>query len=155
VRRGERGVTYLELVVTVGIVAILASAVLPLGRVTVKRQKELELRRALRTIRMAIDRYHDMKERGELGTAELGDEFYPQDLELLVEGETPTGAVDTKKKVKFLRRIPKDPFTGDTDWGKHCYEDRAESRSWCRDNVWDVYSKSGGTGLDGTPYAEW
>ena len=154
-RPRERGVTYLELVVTVGIVIILASAVLPLGRVTVKRQKELELRRALRIMRMAIDRYHDMKERGELGNAELGNEFYPEDLEILVEGETPTGAVDSKKKVKFLRRIPKDPFTGDADWGLRCYEDRPESRSWCGDNVWDVYSKGGGTGLDGTPYADW
>lgn len=151
-RRGERGVTYLELIATAAILAILASAILPLGRVAVKRQKELELRRALRILRTAIDEYHAAGEQG-LIAVEFGTEGYPPELEDLVEGVTQVGATETK--LKFLRRIPIDPMTGEDEWGLRCYQDEPDGRSWCGRNVWDVYSKSDAEGLDGRPYREW
>lgn len=153
----ERGVTFLELIVTASILAILASAILPLGRVTVKRQKELELRRSLRILRAAIDRHKLAVDRGEIGGTEIetGNEGYPADLEALVEGVSQVGAADADARMKFLRRIPVDPMTGEADWGLRCYQDRPDSRSWCRDNVYDVYSRSDGVGLDGVPYREW
>jgi len=154
-RRRETGVTYLELVATASIVLILASAILPLGRVTVKRQREIELRRALREIRTAIDRYHAAVDQGKIGGAEvkLGSEGYPPTLDTLVKGVKQAGAVD--RKLKFLRRVPLDPMTGNAEWGQRCYQDDADASSWCGENVWDVYSKSDGAGLDGSKYKEW
>jgi general secretion pathway protein G len=151
----ERGVTFLELIVTAGILAILASAILPLSRVAVKRQKELELRRSLRLMRGAIDRYKAAVDQGQIGgtDVQLGSEGYPPDLETLVEGVSMVGTADVK--LKFLRRIPLDPMTGEAEWGMRCYQDEPDSRSWCRNNVWDVYSKSDGEGLNGIPYREW
>jgi len=151
----ERGVTFLELIVTASILAILASAILPLGRVAGKRQKELELRRSLRLVRTAIDRYKAAVDQGQIGgtDVQLGSEGYPPDLETLVEGVSMVGTADVK--LKFLRRIPIDPMTGEAEWGMRCYQDEPDSRSWCRNNVWDVYSKSDGEGLDGIPYREW
>jgi general secretion pathway protein G len=148
-------VTFLELIATAAILAILASAVLPLGRVAVKRQKELELRRALRQIRTAIDEFHSAAEAQRIGgpDLELGSEGYPADLEMLVEGVPEVGQLD--RKLKFLRRVPRDPMTGEAEWGQRCYQDEADSRSWCGDNVWDVYSLSRGEALDGTEYREW
>lgn len=153
--RRERGYTYLELVATAGILLILASAILPLARVTVKRQKEIELRRSLREIRMAIDRYKAAVDAGQIGGTDvkLGSEGYPPTLETLVVGVNQVGRLD--HKLKFLRRVPTDPITRSTEWGMRCYQDEPDERSWCGQNVWDVYSQSEGTALDGTKYKEW
>ena len=152
-----RGVTYLELVAVSAIVIILASAVLPLGKVAVKRQRELELRRALRELReRGIDKYKQAVEQGLIGGTEIkvGNEGYPPDLETLVKGVTRVG-VSSDRKLKFLRRIPKDPMTGTDEWGLRCYQDDPDSTSWCGDNVYDVYSKSTAKALDGTTYNTW
>lgn len=154
-RGGERGLTYLELVATAGILLILAGAVLPLAKVTRTRQKEIELRRALREVRTAIDRYHAAVSQGLIGGTDvkLGSEGYPPDLEILVKGVSQVGTVD--KKLKFLRRVPRDPTTSEGEWGMRCYQDDPDETSWCGQNVWDVFSKSEATALDGTKYAEW
>jgi general secretion pathway protein G len=151
----SRGVTYLELIATATIVMILASAVLPLGRVAVQRQREIELRRALREMRQKIDLYKQAVDMGQIGGTDvkLGSEGYPPDLETLVKGVKRVGTVD--RKLKFLRRIPVDPMTGTAEWGLRCYQDDPDSTSWCGDNVWDVYSKSTAKGLDGTTYNTW
>jgi general secretion pathway protein G len=151
----SRGVTYLELIATATILIILASAILPMGRVAVQRQREIELRRDLRTMREAINRYKLAVEQGQIGGTDvkLGSEGYPEDLETLVKGVRRVGTVD--RKLKFLRRIPADPMTGTAEWGLRCYQDDPDSTSWCGDNVWDVYSKSTAKGLDGTPYNTW
>jgi general secretion pathway protein G len=155
VNASERGVTFLELIATVAILAILAAAILPLGRVAAKRQKELELRRTLRQLRTAIDRYREGVDKGLIGgtDVQLGSEGFPPDLETLVEGVEQVGQLD--HKLKFLRRIPEDPMTGEAEWGLRCYQDEPDSRSWCGSNVWDVYSLSRGEALDGTEYQEW
>jgi general secretion pathway protein G len=151
----SRGVTYLELIATATIMMILASAILPMGRVAVQRQREIELRRELRTMRRAIDQYKLAVEQGQIGGTDvkLGSEGYPEDLETLVKGVRRVGTVD--RKLKFLRRIPVDPMTSTTEWGLRCYQDDPDSTSWCGDNVWDVYSKSTAKGLDGTTYNTW
>jgi general secretion pathway protein G len=151
----SRGVTYLELVATATILGILASAILPMGRVAVQRQREIELRRELRTMRRAIDQYKLAVEQGQIGGTDVkvGSEGYPEDLETLVKGVRRVGTVD--RKLKFLRRIPVDPMTGTAEWGLRCYRDDPDSTSWCGDDVWDVYSKSTAKGLDGTPYNTW
>jgi len=150
-----RGVTYLELIAVATILMILASAILPMGRVAVQRQREIELRRELRTIRRAIDQYKLAVEQGQIGGTDvkLGSEGYPESLETLVKGVRRVGTAD--RKLKFLRRIPVDPMTGTVEWGMRCYQDDPDSTSWCGDNVWDVYSKSTAKGLDGTPYNTW
>lgn len=150
-----RGVTYLELIATAAIVMILASAIMPLARVASTRQKEIELRRALRETRTALDRYHQAVEQGQIGGTDvkLGSEGYPPDLEALVKGVNRVGAID--RKLKFLRRIPVDPMTASAEWGLRCYQDDPDATSWCGQNVWDVYSKSGGKALDGTLYKDW
>lgn len=154
-RQAEHGLTYLELVAVAGILLILAGAILPLAKVTQTRRKEIELRRALRDVRTAIDRYHAAVAQGLIGGTDvkLGSEGYPPDLETLVKGVSQVGTLN--KKLKFLRRIPRDPFTGHGEWGMRCYQDDADETSWCGDNVWDVYSKSGGTALDGSKYVDW
>ncbi len=153
--RSERGYTYLELVATAGILLILASGILPLARVTVKRQKEIELRRSLREIRTAIDRYKAAVDGGLIGGTDvkLGSEGYPPDLETLVKGVSQVGRLD--HKLKFLRRVPKDPLNPENEWGMRCYQDEPDDDSWCGQNVFDVFSQTEGTALDGTKYAEW
>ena len=155
-RHSCSGFTYLEMVATAAILLILASAILPMARVTRTRTREIELRRELRTMRTAIDRYHQAVVEGKIGGTDvkLGSNGYPPDLDVLVEGVTQVGRVDGVK-LKFLRRVPKDPITGTTDWGMRCYQDDSKNDSWCGQNVWDVYTKSGGKGLDGTRYKEW
>jgi general secretion pathway protein G len=150
-----RGVTYLELIAVATILMILASAILPMGRVAVQRQREIELRRELRIMRDGINRYKLAVEQGQIGGTDvkLGSEGYPEDLETLVKGVRRVGTVD--RKLKFLRRIPVDPMTGTAEWGLRCYQDDPDSTSWCGDNVWDVYSKSTAKGLDGTTYNTW
>jgi len=151
----SRGVTYIELVAVATILTILASAILPMGRVAVKRQRELELRRALRGIRDGIDRYKLAVDQGQIGGTDvkLGSEGYPPELETLVKGVNRVGALD--RKLKFLRRIPVDPMTATAEWGLRCYQDDPDSTSWCGENVYDVYSKSTAKGLDGTIHNTW
>jgi general secretion pathway protein G len=151
----SRGITYLELVATATIVMILASAILPMGRVAVRRQREIELRRELRKMRDAINLYKQAVDQGQIGGTDvkLGSEGYPPELETLVKGVNRVGALD--RKLKFLRRIPVDPMTSTAEWGLRCYQDDPDSTSWCGENVWDVYSKSTAKGLDGTNYNTW
>ena len=152
----EAGFTYLELVATSFIILILASAILPVAKVGRVRQKEIELRRELRILRTAIDRFKLAVDQGKIGGTDvkLGSEGYPESLEKLVEGVNQVGRADGVK-LKFLRRIPTDPMTGEPKWGLRCYQDDPDDTSWCGSNVWDVYSLSGGKGLDGTLYREW
>jgi general secretion pathway protein G len=154
-RRPPAGFTYLEMIATAGILAILASAVLPLARVTRVREKEISLRRELRVLRTAIDEYKKKVDAGQIGGADvrLGSEGYPPELETLVEGVSVVGRVEVK--LKFLRRIPIDPMTGKAEWGLRCYQDEPDSTSWCGQNVWDVYSLSQGQALDGSKYRDW
>jgi general secretion pathway protein G len=151
----SRGVSYLEVVATAAIMMILASAILPMGRVAVQRQREIELRRALREMRQKIDLYKQAVDQGQIGGTDvkLGSEGYPPELETLVKGVNRVGALD--RKLKFLRRIPVDPMTNTAEWGLRCYQDDPDSTSWCGENVWDVYSKSTAKGLDGTNYNTW
>ena len=151
----EAGFTYLEMVATAAILMILASAILPLARVTRTRQKEIELRRELRVLRTAIDEYKKGVDSGKIGGSDvkLGSEGYPPDLETLVKGVNQVGRVDVK--LKFLRRLPIDPMTGKAEWGQRCYQDDPDVESWCGQNVWDVFSLSGGKGLDGSKYKDW
>jgi general secretion pathway protein G len=146
---GSTGFTMVELVVAIAVIAILAGAAIPLARNVIKRDKERQLRRALWEMRDAIDRYKDAADRNAF-QQKVGTEGYPPDLETLVKGVDANG-----KKLKFLRKIPIDPMTGETEWGLRSMQDDADSTSWGGQNVFDVYTKSQGTGLDGTKYAEW
>jgi general secretion pathway protein G len=151
-----RGYTFVEVLVVSVILLILASAAMPLARVTLQRQREVELRRTLRELRTAIDRYKDAADQGVIAATDLrpGNENYPPTLEVLVEGVTKAGDA-TGVKLKFLRRIPVDPLTGEAEWGLRSYQDKPDSTSWGGQNVYDVYTKSEGTALDGTKYREW
>ena len=134
--------------------ALLTTMAVPLARYKVRRDKERELRWALREIRTAIDKYKDMADMKRLGNQEkLGSHGYPESLEILVEGVKMQG--ETDKKMRFLRRIPQDPFTKSTEWGKRSSQDDPTSASWGGQNVFDVYSKTTEKATDGTPYAEW
>ena len=154
-RETERGFTYFELLATIIILMILATAILPTAKVLRKRQKEIELRRELRILRTAIDGYKRAVSAGQIGGTDVkvGSEGYPPDLDVLVKGVSQVGKIDVK--LKFLRRLPFDPMTGKAEWGKRCYQDDPDDTSWCGENVWDVYSLSSGVGLDGTKYKEW
>jgi general secretion pathway protein G len=134
------------------VLGILATVSLPVVKFTQKRAKELELRIALREMRSAIDEFKRYSDSGFIAI-EFGTDGYPADLELLVEGVDIIGQID--KKAKFLRRIPLDPMTGETEWGLRSYQDDFDSHSWGGENVFDVYSLSAGTGLNGVPYSEW
>jgi len=144
-----RGFTLIELIVATAILVILTGMALPLARVTIKREREHELRRDLWEVRDAIDRYKDSADRGAFQT-KVGTEGYPPDLETLVNGLDVQG-----KKLRFLRKIPVDPMTGTAEWGMRSMQDDPESDSWGGQNVFDVYTKSQATGLDGTPYKDW
>ncbi len=154
-KRGERGTTFIEVLAVATILAILAAVALPLSRVTRQRQKEIELRRALREIRTAVDRFKDGVDRGQIGGTDvkLGSEGYPESLETLVEGVNQVGRPGFK--LKFMRRIPEDPMSGKAEWGMRCYQDDKDSFSWCGDNVFDVYTLAEGTALDGTKLKDW
>ena len=155
-RRGQRGYSFVELLAVTAIVLILASAIMPLVKVTMRRQKEMELRRSLREMRLAIDRFKDAADLQMIAMQDLeaGNEGYPESLEILVEGVTMSGDA-SGKKLKFLRRIPLDPLTGSNEWGMRSYQDKPDSTSWGGQNVFDVYTKSDGVGLDGTKYKDW
>ena len=147
----QSGMTLIELIIACSILVILASAALPVARYSIVRGKENELRRDLREMKDAIDRYKDLADQQKI-RVELGSENYPPDLDTLVKG-VQVGTAD--KKIRFLRKIPVDPMTGHADWGLRCVTDDPDSQSWCGKNVFDVYSKSQGNALDGTKYSGW
>lgn len=146
------GMTLLELIIACSILLVLSSMALPVFKYTVIRQKEAELRYDLRTMNDAIDRYKDLADQHKFRT-EVGSENYPPDLDTLVKG-VQLGAGDNKK-LRFLRKIPIDPMTGKADWGLRSISDDPDSTSWGGSNVFEVYSKSSGTALDGTKYSDW
>ncbi len=145
----SRGFTLIELVIAVVILGILSGVAVPIVRVQVRRTKERDLRRDLWEMRDAIDRYKDAADRGAFRT-KAGSENYPPDLQTLVDG-VDIGA----KKLRFLRRIPTDPMTGNTDWGLRSVQDEPTAETWGGQDVFDVYSKSNGTALNGTQYKDW
>ena len=149
----QGGFTLLELVVTATVLLILASVTVPLAKNGLKRQHELELRRSLREMRSAIDEYKKLAEQQKIKAPPAEANFYPESLEILVEGAPAAGSVS--KKVHFLRRIPVDPFTGKAQWGLRNTNDDANSTSWGGGHVYDVYSLAPGTGMNGIPYREW
>jgi len=151
-RKGSSGVTLIELIVAMGILTILVSGILPLSYMTYKRSKEIELRQNLRLIRTAIDDYKKMVDDGRIALT-LDSNGYPESLEVLVEG------VDSNDpdpvKLKFLRRIPKDPMTEEGEWGLRSYADDPDSDIWGGQDVYDVYTQSDEQALDGTYYRDW
>jgi general secretion pathway protein G len=150
-RRGFtlQGFTLIELIVATAILVILTGLAVPLARVAIKREKERDLRRSLWELRDAIDRYKDAADRGAF-QIKVGSEGYPPDLETLVKGVDVGG-----KKVRFLRKIPTDPMTNSTEWGMRSMQDVPTSDSWGGQNVFDVFTKAQGEGLDGTEYKDW
>jgi len=158
-RRSASGFTLAELIITLALLAILALSALPLGKMAVKRENEVELQRALRTMREAIDAWKKMADEKKFEFDE-DTEGYPPTLEDLIKGvevqdKDAKGQAGRKKTVKFLRRIPKDPMTGSYDWGLRSYQDDYDSDVWGEENVYDVYTKSPALALDGTPYKDW
>jgi general secretion pathway protein G len=154
--RNCRGYTFIELVVATGVIMVLASAALPLARVSMQRQREVELHRALREMRAAIDRFKDAADQGVIASTELqiGSENYPMSLQQLVDGVTRNNDA-TGTKWKLLRRIPIDPMTGQADWGLRAMQDQPDASVWGGMNVFDVYSKAPGVALDGSKYRDW
>lgn len=168
-KKNQKGFTLIEMIVTFTILAILAAVAIPLARMAVKREKEIDLRRNLRIIRDAIDSYKKLADENRI-ELEDNSEGYPPDLETLVEGVEVSGGAqaggmqrgrtqreqtDDIKIVKFLRRIPKDPMTNSYDWGLRSYQDDPDSENWGGENVYDVYTKSLGIAFDGTKYKKW
>ena len=147
--RLEPGFTLLELIIATAILVVLSTMVIPTARLTIKRAKEKELRFDLWEMRDAIDRYKDAADRGGFQT-KVDSQNYPPDLETLVKGVDVQG-----KKVRFLRSIPTDPMTGTTEWGLRSMQDDPDSDSWGGQSVFDVFTKSQGTALDGTKYKDW
>jgi general secretion pathway protein G len=153
-RRGnQKGLTLVELIVAFTIMLILTSMAVPLARAKVRAERERELRAALDEVRDAIDKYHDLNMIGYFGPVKEGTDWYPETLTILVDGVKRNNADGTK--MKFLRRIPRDPFTGKNEWGMRSDQDDSKSMSWGGQNVFDIYSKSTDKGSDGTPYSEW
>ena len=150
----QAGMSLLELIVACSILLILSSMALPIAKFTVIRQREKELREDLRDMRRAIDKYKDLADQQKI-RVELGSEGYPPDLDTLVKGVAVGGSGAAGKNMRFLRRIPQDPMTGRTEWGLRSVQDDPDSTSWGGKNVFDVYSKSSGTALDGTKYSDW
>lgn len=146
------GYTMVELVLVTTLLVTLAAVALPASKYTVRRAKEIELRQALRSMRNAIDEFKRYSDAG-LIPVELGTDGYPDELEVLIEGVDLVGQID--KRVRFLRRIPRDPMTGEYEWGMRSYQDDFDSSSWGGENVFDVYSLSEGVGLNKVPYKEW
>jgi general secretion pathway protein G len=153
-RKNQKGLTLVELIVAFTILMLLTSMSLPLARYKVRRDRERELRYALREVRNAIDKYKDYADTGKLGIQQKQEAFgYPETLDALVEGVKGAGQIETK--IKFLRRIPIDPFTGKREWGLRSVQDDPTSTSWGGQNVFDVYSKTTEKAPDGTAYSEW
>lgn len=150
--RRQRGYTMVEMVVVCALLVIVAAVALPTAKYSIKRGKEMELRQALRQMRNAIDEFKRYSDAG-LIPVELGTDGYPSELEILIEGVEVVGQID--KSVRFLRRLPVDPMTGEAEWGLRSFQDDFDSDSWGGENVFDVYSLSEGVGLEGVPYQEW
>jgi len=152
----KKGFTLIEMLVTLTILAILAGAIMPLAKIAVKREKEIELRRSLRLTRETIDAYKRLADEKKIEVEEET-EGYPPDLEILIKGVElkENGEKSTAKIIKFLRRIPKDPMTNSFDWGLRSYQDDSDSTTWGGENVYDIYTKSQATALDGTKYKDW
>jgi len=150
------GYSFVEVLVVATLIAILASAIMPLAKVTAQRAREAELRRTLREMRTAIDKYKDAADLGQIGTLDIkvGSEGYPADLQVLVDGVSAANDA-TGRKLKFLRRVPVDPMTHSTEWGMRSYQDKPDSTRWGGQNVFDVYTTFEGTALDGTKYRDW
>ena len=152
-RKSQRGFTLVELIVAFTIMMLLATMAVPLARFRVRREKEQQLRWALREMRTAIDKFKDASDYKLIPPGKIDSDNYPESLEQLVEGVRPMGTVD--KKMKFLRRIPKDPMTNSTDWGLRSTRDEPDAAAWGGQNVFDVYSKTTEKAGDGTAYSEW
>ena len=153
-RKNQSGLSLVELIVAFTIMALLSTMAVPLARYKVRREKEKELRYSLREIRTAIDKYKDAADMNKLGVQpKMESDNYPESLEILVEGVKGAGEVD--KKIRFLRRIPRDPFTKSTEWGLRSTKDDPTSTSFGGQNVFDVYTKTTEKAKDGTPYSEW
>jgi len=151
-RDSVRGMTLLELVIACAILIVLSTAALPVTRYVMVRKQEAELRYDLRQMREAIDRYKELTEKNQI-QIKVGTEGYPPDLDTLVKGVELAGAQG--RRIRFLRKIPVDPMTGTTDWGLRSVQDEVDSYSWGGQDVFDVYTTSTGTALDGTKYSEW
>lgn len=151
-RHREAGFTMVEVAIVAVMVAILAGMVIPVARYSLRRQKELELKHQLRTMREAIDKYKQLSDAG-LIPLEIGGEGFPPDLETLAKGVDLVGQV--KKKQRFIRKLPIDPMTGKAEWGLRSYQDEPDSFAWGGQNVYDVYSLSQAKALDGTYYKDW
>src|SRR5262244_2819643 len=159
IRNRPNGFTLLEIIIVITILSVLTAAAIPMVRNTVRREREADLRLALRQIRQAIDRYklyHDQTNGAAIPIEWKTQSGYPKELQLLVDGFTPANVVGTSDaRVRFLRRLPIDPMTGQADWGLRSYKDKPDSTSWGGDDVFDVYSKSEGEALNGTKYKDW
>ena len=152
----DRGYTFIEIIIVSSMILVLAAAIMPLTKVTMQRAREAELRRDLREMRTAIDKFKDAADQGLIGTLDLkaGAENYPPDLDTLVEGVTAANDA-TGRKLKFLRRVPIDPMTRSSEWGLRSYQDDPKSTKWGGQDVFDVHTTSEGTALDGTKYKDW
>lgn len=152
--KSQSGLTLIELIVAFTILLTLTAMAVPMAQYKVKREKEKDLRIALAEMRKAIDKYKDMADAGQLGQTKMGSDNYPERLEVLVEGVELAQSAEGKK-IRFLRRIPRDPFTNNYEWGLRATQDDPKSMSWGGQNVFDVYSKTMEKAADGTPYSEW
>lgn len=157
-KSSARGFTLLEIIIVITILSVLTAAAIPMVRNTVRRERESELRFALRQLRQAIDRYKEYAERNPnaIPIEWRTETRYPKELKLLVEGFTPANVVGTSEaRVRFLRRLPLDPMSGTTEWGMRSYKDKPDSTSWGGEDVFDVYTRSDGEALNGTKYRDW
>jgi general secretion pathway protein G len=152
----HRGFTFVEILIVTTIIMILAAGVVPLAKVSARRSREMELHRALREIRTAIDKFKDAADTGQIGSLDLkvGSENYPPDLQTLVDGVNAANDA-TGRKLKYLRRIPVDPMTRTSEWGMRSYQDKPDATRWGGQNVFDVYTTFDGKALDGTKYRDW
>ena len=153
-RRNQRGLSLVELIVAVAVLGVLSMLTLPLASLKIRTERQRDLRYALTTMRTAIDKYKDICDLGSFGPIKIGSNCYPESLDILVEGMTlaqdPNGV-----KLKFLRRIPRDPFSNKFEWGMRSTQDDPKSKSWGGQSVFEVFTKSEEKALDGTPYSEW
>ncbi len=152
-RRNQRGLTLVELIVAFTIMTLLTTMALPMARFRIRRERERDLKNALQEVRKAIDKYKDASDFRQIPPGKIDADGYPESLEQLVEGVRPQGSPD--KKVRFLRRIPKDPMTNSKEWGLRSTRDDPNSTGWGGQNVFDVYTKTTEKASDGTPYSEW
>lgn len=152
----ERGLTWIELLVAVTVLAVVATAAMPLYRWDEKRRREEHLRMTLETVRGAIDLYKKYCDEGMIVQTDVDQKGYPRDLDELVSG-VQIGDPNSPESsfIQFLRRIPVDPITGRAEWGLRSYQDDWDSQSWGGENVWDIYSLAPGRALDGSSYSDW